>query len=175
MRRLWILLPMLALMGAAAHADDLNVSWRQARVVKLAKPAASVIVGDPTVADVTLDDPTTVVVFGKTPGETNLIVLTASQELLLDWQLVVGPVTPGHVSVVASGEKGPSETLYSCGPERCTRVLSPTDVQFSSSASSTTSASNTQSTNTSQSSNVSQSGNQATTGGTSGQTNVEQP
>ena len=91
MRRLLVLVPMLAAMAvssAAAMADGLNLNWREARVVKLAKPATSVVVGDPTVADVTLDTPDTVIIFGKTPGETNILVLAGDQELLLDWPVV---------------------------------------------------------------------------------------
>ena len=158
MRRLLVLLPMLVTAGlvtaSAAIADGLDVNWREARVVKLAKPATSVVVGDPTVADVTLDDPTTVIVFGKSPGETNLIVLSASQELLLDWPLVVNPVNDRHVTVLnASSQTAPTEVLYSCGNQRCVRVLSPSDVQFSSSTSSTTNA-NTDASKTSASSSV---------------------
>lgn len=144
MRRLLVLVPMLAAMAvssAAAMADGLNLNWREARVVKLAKPATSVVVGDPTVADVTLDTPDTVIIFGKTPGETNLLVLAGNQELLLDWPVTVSPVTARHVSVLnATAGTAPSEVLYACGTERCARVLSPTDVQFSSSASSSTSS-----------------------------------
>src|SRR5688500_13453537 len=92
MRRLFVLVPMLVLASAAAMADGLNINWREARVVKLAKPATSVVVGDPTVADVALETPQTVVVFGKTPGETNILVLSADQELLLDWPVIVSPV-----------------------------------------------------------------------------------
>jgi hypothetical protein len=144
MRRLLVLLPVLLLAGVHladtdAMADGLSVDWRQAKVVRLAKPATSVIVGDPTVADVTLDNPTTMVVFGKTPGETNLIVMSASQELLLDWPVVVNPLNSGHVSILnAQADPAPTEVLYSCGAERCVRVLSPTDVQFSSSSQSST-------------------------------------
>jgi hypothetical protein len=138
MRRLLVLVPMLAAMAvasAAAMADGLNLNWREARVVKLAKPATSVVIGDPTVADVTLDTPDTLIIFGKTPGETNMVVLSGDQELLLDWPVTVSPVTARHVSIVnAMGEQAPSEVLYACGTERCTRVLSPTDVQFSSSS-----------------------------------------
>src|SRR3954469_25527290 len=100
MRRLLVLLPMLVLAGTAAMADGLTLNWREARVVKLAKPATSVVVGDPTVADVTLDTPDTLIIFGKTPGETNMVVLSGSQELLLDWPVVVSPVTARHISVV---------------------------------------------------------------------------
>jgi hypothetical protein len=142
MRRLLVLVSMLvAMTSAAAMADGINLNWREARVVKLAKPATSVIVGDPTVADVTLDTPDTVIVFGKTPGETNLLVLSGTQELLLDWPIVVSPVTARHVSVLnATGREAPTEVLYACGTERCARVLSPTDVEFSASASSSTSS-----------------------------------
>lgn len=141
MRRLLILLPMLVMASASALADGLDVNWRQATVVKLAKPATSVIIGDPTVADVTLNDPNTMVVFGKTPGETNIIVLSGSQEMLFDWSLVVTPATEGHVTVLdANAEKAPVEVLYSCGPERCVRVLSPSDVQFNASTSTSTNA-----------------------------------
>ena len=153
MRRLFIQLSMLvllsALASAAATADGLSVTWREARVVKLAKPASSIVVGDPTVADVTLDTPTTVIVFGKTPGETNLLVLSADQELLLDWPVQVLPVSARHVSVLnPQGDEAPTEVLYACGSERCARVLSPTDVEFRASASSST-ASNTDASKTS--------------------------
>lgn len=141
MRRLFVLVPMLVLASAAAMADGLNVNWREARVVKLAKPATSVVIGDPTVADVSLETPQTVVVFGKTPGETNLLVLSGDQELLLDWPVVVTPVTERHVTVLNAGaDPAPAEVLYACGTDRCTRTLSPTDVRFRASASSTTSS-----------------------------------
>jgi len=143
MRRLLILLPMLLVLASlSARAEDrLDVNWREARVVRLAKPATSVIVGDPTVADVTLDDPTTVVVFGKAPGETNLIVLSASQEMLFDWPLVVSPSNARKVTVLnAQGDPAPVEVLYSCGPERCARVLSPSDISFSASSTSSSSS-----------------------------------
>jgi Flp pilus assembly secretin CpaC len=144
MRRLLVLVPMLAAMAvssAAAMADGLNLNWREARVVKLAKPATSVVIGDPTVADVTLDTPDTVIVFGKTPGETNILVLSGDQELLLDWPVVVSPVSARHVSVLnATAGAAPTEVLYACGTERCARVLSPTDVEFAASATSSTSS-----------------------------------
>lgn len=137
MRRLLILLPMLLVFASlGARADEqLDVTWRQARVVPLAKPATSVIVGDPTVADVTLDDPTTLVVFGKAPGETNLVVLSGNHEMLANWTLAVSPTTAGHVSVLDASAT-PKELLYSCSQGRCTRVLSPSDITFNASSNS---------------------------------------
>ncbi len=145
MRRLLILLPMLlvlASVSARAEDDRLDVNWREAQIVRLSKPATSVIVGDPTVADVTLDDPTTLVVFGKAPGETNIMVIGNSQEMLMSKSLVVTPATARHVTVLnATADPAPSEVLYSCADQRCTRVLSPSDIAFSASSSSTTSSS----------------------------------
>jgi len=139
MRRLFVLLSMLVLAGTAAKADGLDINWREARVVKLAQPATSVVIGDPTVADVTLETPQLLVVFGRMPGETNLIVLNADQEMLLDWSLVVAPVSNDHVAVVnASG--APTEVLYACGTGRCARVLSPSDVEYKGSSSVSVSA-----------------------------------
>jgi Pilus formation protein N terminal region len=159
MRRLLILLPMLLVFASlSARAEDrLDVNWREARVIRLAKAATSVIVGDPTVADVTLDDPTTLVVFGKAPGETNIIVLSGSQEMLFDWPLVVSPSTERHVTVLnAASDPAPTEVLYSCGEERCARVLSPSDIAFSASSSTTTTSStdNSKSANSSSEPNV---------------------
>ena len=137
MRRLLILVAMLGLAASSAWADNLDVNWREARIVKLAKPATSVIIGDPTVADVTLSDPTTVVIFGKAPGETNMIVLDKDQEMLLDWPVMVNPVSARHVTVLnAAANPAPIEVLYACGAQRCTRVLSPSDIQFSASTNS---------------------------------------
>jgi Flp pilus assembly secretin CpaC len=141
MRRLLVLLPMLVLASTAALADGLQLNWREARVVALAKPATSVIIGDPTVADVTLETPQTLVIFGKTPGDTNIVVISGDQELLLDWPVTVSPVSARHVSVLnAAGQEAPTEVLYACGTERCARVLSPTDVEFRSSATTSTSS-----------------------------------
>jgi len=139
MRRLFVLLSMLVFTSTAAMADGLELHWREARVVRLAKPATSIVVGDPTVADVTLDDPNTLIIFGKTPGETNLVVLSGSQELLFDWSVMVAPTNERHVTVLNTSTDSPTEVLYACGGERCTRVLSPTDVEFRSSSTSTTS------------------------------------
>jgi hypothetical protein len=153
MRRLLILLPLLlvcASVGARAE-DRLDVVWRQATIVRLSKPATSVVIGDPTVADVTLDDPTTVIVFGKAPGETNLIVLNDTRELVYNESVVVSPSNEGHVTILDASAGPAKEILYSCGPERCTRVLSPSDIAFQ--ATSTTTSNSSSDTSKSASSN----------------------
>jgi Flp pilus assembly secretin CpaC len=68
---------LLAALQPAIAADNAPVSVKvnMARIVKINSPAATVIVGNPGVADVTIQDPQTLVLTGKSYGQTNLIVL----------------------------------------------------------------------------------------------------
>lgn len=61
--------------AAAAESGPISVKVNMARILRIATPAATVIVGNPGVADVTIQDPQTLVLTGKSYGSTNLIVL----------------------------------------------------------------------------------------------------
>ena len=69
-----LLLP-LAGQSAAAEGDPISVKVNMARILRISAPAATVIIGNPGVADVTIQDPQTLVLTGKSYGQTNLIVL----------------------------------------------------------------------------------------------------
>lgn len=60
---------------AAAEGDPISVKVNMARILRINSPAATVIIGNPGVADVTIQDPQTLVLTGKSYGQTNLIVL----------------------------------------------------------------------------------------------------
>src|SRR5688572_27540752 len=55
-----------------------------ARILRMSAPAATVIIGNPGVADVTIQDPQTLVLTGKSYGQTNLIVLDAMGNPIAD-------------------------------------------------------------------------------------------
>ena len=59
----------------AAEGDPISVKVNMARILRISAPAATVIIGNPGVADVTIQDPQTLVLTGKSFGQTNLIVL----------------------------------------------------------------------------------------------------
>src|SRR5690348_17316349 len=68
----------LSLLGAtSALADGLAIPMDEARVVKFAKPVATVFVANPMVADVNTIDATHAFILGKAFGQTNLIALDA--------------------------------------------------------------------------------------------------
>ncbi len=61
--------------ASAADGDPISVKVNMARILRISAPAATVIIGNPGVADVTIQDPQTLVLTGKSYGQTNLIVL----------------------------------------------------------------------------------------------------
>ncbi|MCA1491296.1 pilus assembly protein N-terminal domain-containing protein [Sinorhizobium alkalisoli] len=88
-----------------------------ARPLMLARPASTVIIGNPAIAQATLSDDKTVVLTGKTPGSTNLIVMDADGGEVAN--LVVDVVAAGGRLVTV--DQGDGRATYSCS-DRCDRV-----------------------------------------------------
>lgn len=81
----------LALMPASANAQqDISVFVDYARVLKFDRMVSKVIIGNPEIADVTVSDPQTIVLTGRSYGTTNLVVLDADGAALVDERIVVG-------------------------------------------------------------------------------------
>lgn len=99
--------------GLASHAraDGIYVAVDEASIVKLDAPASDVIIGNPSFAAVTVHSGDTLVITGKTYGQTNIIVLDArGREILNDYLTVVG--TRRTVTV----NKGGARFSYLCAP-----------------------------------------------------------
>jgi hypothetical protein len=116
----WILLA--APLAVAAADEPIVIPLDHAEILRLAAPARRVIVGNPALADVTVDSPTLLSLFGKIAGETNLIVLDARDRTLLSRPLIVTRATDRAVAVHVPGKDGPTERLYSCGDSHCQRL-----------------------------------------------------
>lgn len=99
----------LALAPAAA-ADPLTVKVDQTVPLKLASPANSVVVGNATVADVSVHDARTLLVTGKAFGSTNLTVLDRSGNTIFTTTLVVGGEDDNGLTIV----RGDGTYSYSC-------------------------------------------------------------
>ncbi len=103
-------LAMSLALAPAALADPFNVKVDQTVTLKLAAPANSVIVGNATVADVSVHDARTLLVTGKSFGSTNLTVLDRAGNTIYSSQLVVGGEDATGLTIV----RGPSTYSYSC-------------------------------------------------------------
>lgn len=77
--------------GVSAAADDdmLRVYMDHARVLKLDRPVSKVIVGNAAVADATVADAMTIVLTGRSFGTTNLVLLDADGNAILDERILV--------------------------------------------------------------------------------------
>jgi Flp pilus assembly secretin CpaC len=103
----------LIFMGPAlpGAADAISVILDQARIAKLPDHTSTVVVGNPLIADVSIQAGGTMVVTGKGYGVTNLIALDRSGKVLAD-QLV--RVRAPSDSVVVY--RGVAQESYSCSP-----------------------------------------------------------
>lgn len=82
---------LMAAGGAAgpALADGLNVVMNQAKIVKLARAADTIVIGNPEIADASVQDATTIVLTGRGFGVTNLVVLDEEGQPIVDEQVYV--------------------------------------------------------------------------------------
>lgn len=74
-----------------SKGDILALTLNSGKLVQLDKPATSVFIGNPELADVQVQSPTIIYVFGKGTGSTNLFALDAKGRVLLN-----SPVTITH-------------------------------------------------------------------------------
>jgi pilus assembly protein CpaC len=73
----------------APASATLDIEASKGRLVKLSRPASSVFVADPEIADIQVKSPTLVYVLGKAAGETTLFAVGDHDEILLNTTIVV--------------------------------------------------------------------------------------
>lgn len=104
---------LLAVAGQAQAADDVvTVRINMARILRIDAPAATVIIGNPGVADVTIQDPQTLVLTGKSYGQTNLIILDSNGEPIADTILDVVETQANTMTVY----RGTARNTLVCSP-----------------------------------------------------------
>jgi hypothetical protein len=105
--------------AALAAPNEINVTIDEATIVKLARPAAEIIVGNPSIADVAVQSGKLLVVTGKSFGRTNLIVIDGDGKEIINKMLSVQEARSGLVTV----HRGPGARFtYYCAPN-CTSTL----------------------------------------------------
>jgi hypothetical protein len=125
-RRRWVAVLAAAIASAAfivpVQADNVSVNVDEARVMRLPGNVATVVIGNPLIADASLQAGGVLVITGKSYGSTNLMALDRNGKILMDQNLVVAspsPAIPGLVVVY----KGIERESYSCSPECAPRIM----------------------------------------------------
>jgi len=114
-----ILFALAAVAAAPANAAPqlLTVKLDQARIERLPDRVSTIVVGNPLIADVSLQQGGLMVLTGKGFGVTNLIALDRSGAVLAEHTIQVQGPTDGVVVF-----RGMSQETYSCTP-RCERRI----------------------------------------------------
>jgi hypothetical protein len=106
-----VLPPLHALAETPQAEDSLTIVVDEARLVRMPDRVATLIVGNPLIADVSIQSAGLMVLTGKGYGQTNLIALDRSGNKLLEKSLLVK--APAETVVVY---KGILRETYSCAP-----------------------------------------------------------
>jgi hypothetical protein len=100
-------------LGAQTDSDlDFVVLIDQASLLRLERPAAQIVVGNPSIADVSVQSGKVLVVTGKSFGETNLIAIDAEGKVIVDRLLIVQEPRTGFVTLY----RGTARQTLHCAP-----------------------------------------------------------
>ncbi|EDQ35405.1 hypothetical protein HPDFL43_19462 [Hoeflea phototrophica DFL-43] len=102
----------LSPLTAVADEDLIRVFMDHARILKLDRTVSKVIIGNAAVADVTVSDPRTIVLTGKSYGTTNLVILDQEGEAIVDERILVSVDEANTLRVF----KQTARSVYSCSP-----------------------------------------------------------
>lgn len=105
--------------STSAFAESLVVEANKSMSLKLKGTAASVVIGNPRVADVAVHDANLIFITGRTFGTTNLLIFSEDGSQLYAGDVVVTTNTTNLVNVNRAG----ATNTYDCAPT-CRSVLS---------------------------------------------------
>ena len=115
-----VLLAVAGVVGAApAQADTLSINVDQAQIMRLPEKIATIVIGNPLIADATLQSGGILVVTGKGYGATNLLALDRSGRVVMEKTIQVLGAGTGDIVTVF---KGVERESYSCAPN-CERRI----------------------------------------------------
>jgi Flp pilus assembly secretin CpaC len=102
---------------AAAHASEpISIYIDRAKVMRISRPAATVIIGNPAIADATIQDNQMLIITGRSYGTTNLIVLDGGGQPIADEVLTVQAADDSLVTVYKRANRQTLSCNPDCGP-----------------------------------------------------------
>ncbi len=109
-----------------AESTAVSVKVNMARILRINAPASTVIIGNPAIADVTIQDSRTMVLTGKAYGQTNLLVLDGAGSVVADAMIEVVQDQAGIVTVY----QGDKRTSLACSPVCQPTIMLGDDMSF---------------------------------------------
>jgi Flp pilus assembly secretin CpaC len=97
----------------ASAAEDLIVKFDQSQILRLSRPASEIIVGNPSIADVSVQSGNILIVTGKSFGITNIIALDGERNVIQDQRVSVRRDEVGVVNLM----RGTARQTLACMPQ----------------------------------------------------------
>ncbi len=96
--------------------DEIDVSQDQAVAIKLERKAASIIVGNPTLADVVAHDSSHIFVLARMVGTTNVIAVDEFGDVIINKVIHIEPTQTASVNLFKNAERFSHTCRPECGP-----------------------------------------------------------
>ncbi len=111
-------------MVSGAQAGQVWLTMDYVRPYKLERPAQNVIIGNPAIADVSVQDASNLLLYGKAPGMTNIYVMDSEGDVIENMIVRVRTNTADMLTVY----KGSARATYNC-TTNCERTVTVGDDQ----------------------------------------------
>jgi Flp pilus assembly secretin CpaC len=124
----WLVVALfLTAAASSVRADEqIVVHLDEARVIRLPERATTVVIGNPMIADLSVQPGNLAVVTGKSYGATNILIMDRSGAVLTEHNVEVQGPTDKIVVVY----RGINRATYSCTPECAARVTLGDQTEF---------------------------------------------
>lgn len=110
MRKLIIAAATFAAMVSTAQAGQVWLTMDYVRPYKIERPAQNIIIGNPAIADVSVRDANNILLYGKSPGMTNIYIMDAEGEVIEN--MIVRVRT--NATDMLTFHRGSARTTYNC-------------------------------------------------------------
>lgn len=104
----------LSAVSLNASASEYSVSLNKTKILHLPGPAATVVVGNPDIADISVHSADTLFIIGRGYGITNLIALDEFGQTILNTEIVVQADAPR--TTIRILKMGQGRESYNCTP-----------------------------------------------------------
>jgi Flp pilus assembly secretin CpaC len=115
-----------SLIASPGRADDLIVKFDQSQLLRLPRPASEIIIGNPAIADVSIQTGNLLVVTGKSFGITNIIALDAERNVIQDQRILVRRDENKVVNVYRATER----MSMNCAPQCNIQIVPGDDLMY---------------------------------------------
>lgn len=113
----------VSLAAPSAQADTLALTLDEVQTITFPRPVATVNVGNPAIADITMIDARRAFIQGKAYGTTNVIALARDGASISNTQISVFSRQGSTVTL----QRGTQRTTYNCTAARCEVAPQPGD------------------------------------------------